>query len=265
MSTDLFINNTTVDKICYDTVSYPNGTKKIFVFNPYVTDPMHNFWYKIDRCKLLTKSSNSVRIALPNNQKLIDSIDSLDKKIDTVFDSIPYPSMNRKDSMPVFMNLNIDSSAFVFSDTDQKINLIDVPNGSYVSVAMELEHVLYAPKKCVKVWRGLQIKSHKSYSFDQSIFKKDQKPTLVVKSVSTVPPPPPPPPKPEDFPIRYVPSTSDLLFAKSVLRKTPQESETKSETKNDSPAATEPAAEPAIDSDRPSEKKKKSKKHKQKN
>lgn len=207
-----------VDKILYDDEIYANNIRKIYIYNPYVENAMHTFWYYIDKCKLINKNNISITIALPNNEKLIKSLISLDKHINNILCiSDDNSSLIIKENSPTQMKLHIDSQTSFFSQDDTLSDLKLIENNSNLIIIVELAYILYKSKDNVtKFWRIIQAKKINNLNTKISLFNK-QNILPVPKITPATPSLPPPPPNKEK--IKFVPSVNELMDKLNNLKK----------------------------------------------
>jgi hypothetical protein len=234
-----------INKILYDNELYINNITKIFIYNPMVENAMHTFWYYIDKCKLTLKRDNSINIALPNNDKLIKNINSLDEKINELlnknFDTNSDSSLFIKENSPIQMKLYIDANTNIFSSDNSVLELKSLENGTNLSVIIELAYILHIKTKDTfainKYWKVIQAKKIENLNIKISLFEqiiypsspKIQEHRVIPPPPRLLPPPPPPPPPSTRFlappaidsPIKtsFVPSVNELMDKLKSLKK----------------------------------------------
>lgn len=188
-----------IDQILYENESYINNIKKIYIYNPIIENAMHSFWYYIDKCKLISKKNTTLSIALPNNDKLINSIKSLDKKINDLLNENNECNIDNsiiiRTNSPTYMKINIDSNTVFFSSNNEIIESKLLENGCNLSILIELEYVLEIKNKDKKTlnkyWRIIQARKISTLNIKIPLF--DKLTELTNKSIQQPIPPPIPP------------------------------------------------------------------------
>ena len=206
---EIITNYTIAKKIMYSKDEYLNGFKFIF-YNPNVEKPMTLYTYYINNCKLLIKKDTNLLIALPNNDKLISSIDELDKKISEKIKLNVPSSILKNDDQPIKMLLNYDTKSLFFSTSNIQINPKSILTDIYISVIIELTHVIQIGNTINKYWRIKQAK--------QEIAQKIKINDILLKQQTSPSPPlsPPPPPQPPQPPQPPPPPQQSQTFIPSV-------------------------------------------------
>ena len=158
-----------INKIEYSRIEYVNTfIRKIKFYNPEVNEPLHNFWYFITNAKIIKNSANNISIVLSSNDnKLIESINNLDEKINDIIcknTSVSNINSSIKKSInyPPIIELIIDSDSKFFNDENKIINCLDIRNNSKVQLYIELDSVILGTTKCDKKWRLIQLKQEKT-------------------------------------------------------------------------------------------------------
>lgn len=194
--------NNKVDNIFYMVDNSVNMfTNKIEIYNPNAGETLQKFWIHIDKAKLVRKRKNRVKIAVFNKDaNLISFMKSLDKRINEKVEGIDSgitdhgSSVEISESYPPVMELDVDEVSRIFDADNNKVNFINIANGSNISLYIELEGVYLDKVSDAKNWRILQMKENSIINLDVSLFDDpnlSKQPVNSVQLINTNIPPAP--------------------------------------------------------------------------
>lgn len=149
--------------------------RKIEFYNPKINEPLHKFWYFIPNAKLTKKAKGSINIVLSSSEtKLIESIKSLDTKVDNILKTInprysTEPSIKEQQDYPPSFELCIDNDCMCYDQDNNTINYMKIVNGAKVLLYIEFESVTIG-SKCTRNWKVMQIKETKSIDLSTNLF-----------------------------------------------------------------------------------------------
>ena len=149
--------------------------RKIKFYNPKINEPLHKFWYFIPNAKLTKKMKGSVSIVLSSSDtKLVESIKSLDSKVDNLLKSInskysPEPSIKECSDYPPVLELCVDTDSVCYDKDNNAINYTKISNGAKVLLYIEFESVIIGTK-CQRNWRIMQMKETVSIDLSTNLF-----------------------------------------------------------------------------------------------
>ena len=170
--------NTDITSILYNIDKSVNMfTKRIDIYNPEADETLQKFWIYIEKAKLLKKNKKRIRVAVFNKDKdLVTFMKCLDKKInETVKITNSHinehgVSLELSESFPPVLELDIDQHSFVFDNDNNKIDFYNIPNGSSISMYIELEGVYLDNTSDFKNWKVLQMKENIIIDLGISLF-----------------------------------------------------------------------------------------------
>jgi hypothetical protein len=155
-------------------------TKRIRFFNPSVDEPLHKFWYFIPKAKITERTSGNITIVLSNNDtKLIESITSLDDKIDAIIKGINPRALTEKSlkisqNYPPMTDLYINSDSKCYDTENKSIKITDIKINAKVQIYIELDYASITTRKAEKKWKILQLKTHSMLDLNSSnLFDKE--------------------------------------------------------------------------------------------
>ena len=249
---DIIINDIDKVEIKYDIKKGTNYfISSIIPYNVSSSTPLHKPWILVERAKVNILNTDNITFMFSNSNDSYISICNLENKIlsqlstDLGFNITSQSKVNKNGLYPSF-EANYDTD---------KIEIYDANNSSVVSeikyleydIIVELSSVILSYNKCHFNWSIVQLKENIFIQKNHSIFSKlsNSKPhNLVVHQNINLPHPPPLPPnipivKPNNNVIKhqplqlssnissgFIPSVSDLLNAKSLLKKPNDKSKT---------------------------------------
>ena len=145
---------------------------KIEFYNSKINVPQHKFWYYIPNAKMIKKGKGIVDIILSmSDTKLVDSIKSLDDKVDQMMHSIIpdctlIPSMKKHNNYPA-LEVRIDVKSVCYDKENRKTNYMNIMNKSEVLLYIEFDSVLLKSTEYSRIWNVIQMKE--TVSIDRSI------------------------------------------------------------------------------------------------
>jgi hypothetical protein len=170
--------NTNISKILYNIDKSVNMfTKRIDVYNSEADETLQKFWICIEKAKLLKKNKKRIQVAIfHKDNDLVTFMKSLDSKInETVKLTNTHiehhgVSLELSDTFPPVLELDIDQQSFVFDNNNNKIDYYSIPNGSSISMYIELEGVYLDNMSDFKNWKVLQMKENIIIDLGVSLF-----------------------------------------------------------------------------------------------
>ena len=204
---------TTIERIeCGDVEMINSFYRRLKIYNPSVDEPMHKFWYYIQKAKLKRKEKNAMIVAIPStNTKLIESIANLDEKINDllmkkkIHSKKIEPSIITNEFNPPTMKLHFDDDSKAYDSERNSIKFMNISNNSNISVLIELDFIIISGN-ISRRWKiigmedlstsikiGDLLTSLKSNHSQHQIYgKNDFIPLNPIPSLMPMPPPPPP-------------------------------------------------------------------------
>src|SRR5579872_3636406 len=118
---------------------------KIKFYNPKINEPLHKFWYFVPNAKLTKKSKGIINIVLASSDtKLVESIKSLDSKVDKTLRSInikniPTSSIKERENYPPSLELCVNDDTVCYDQHNNVVNYMKLQCGTKILLYIEFE------------------------------------------------------------------------------------------------------------------------------
>jgi len=169
-------------------------TKKLKFYNPEIEiEPLQKFWYNINNSKIIKKNANNIEIVLSqNNEKIIKSINTLDKLVNDIVKEKNISCINNKSiidkkNYPSIMLLYFDEFTKFYNNDNNEINYHELKIDTKINIFIEFDCVTINNNKCNKKWRILQLKENKTFNNNFNFFNSN---SITMSIISNIPPAP---------------------------------------------------------------------------